>query len=144
MTLISRQTCAAACAVLLAGCATSSHVLTGVARPPISPDSVKIYNQPPSEKYEQIATLTASSQGSLAITSQQNMDKAIARLKEEAAKLGANGILLQDIQDQHSSSIGVGLGGSSYSPGSASGAGASGSSALTSKVVSGVAIYVPQ
>lgn len=144
MTVISRITASIACTALLAGCSTSSHVLTGSARPPIAPDSVRIYNQPPPGQYEQIATVTASSQGSLAIGSQQNMDKAIARLKEEAAKLGANGVLLQNIQDQHSGSIGVGVGGSSYSGNSATGAGASTSSALTSKVVSGIAIYLAQ
>jgi hypothetical protein len=132
------------CTLLLAGCSTSSHVLTGTARPAIAPDSVRIFNQAPPGHYEQIATVTASSQGSLAIGSQQNMDTAIARLKEEAAKLGANGVVLQGVQDQHSGSIGVGIGGTSYSGNSASGAGVGGSSALTSKVVSGIAIYLPQ
>jgi hypothetical protein len=144
MTLISRLSGSIVCTVLLAGCSASSHVLTGTARPPIAPESVRIYNQPPPGKYEQIATVTASSQGSLAIGSQQNLDKAIERLKEEAAKLGANGVLLQNIQDQQSGSVGVGVGGSSYSASSASGAGVGGSSALTSKVVSGIAIYLPQ
>jgi len=95
---------AAVLAVMLLGCSTSSHVMIGTARPPISPESVRVYVQPP-EKYEEIATLDATSQGSFAITSQQNMDKAIARMKEEAAKLGANGILLQGVQDQQSGSI---------------------------------------
>jgi hypothetical protein len=142
MTLISRLSVTIVCTVLLAGCSASSHVLTGTARPPIAPDSVRIYNQPPPGKYEEIATVTASSQGSFAIGGQQNMDAAIARLKEEAAKLGANGVLIKDIQDQHSGSIGVGVGGSSYSGSSASGAGVGGSSALTNKVVNGIAIYV--
>ena len=132
------------CAALLAACSTSSHVLTGTARTPVPPESVRIYNQPPPGQYEQIGTVTASSQGSLAIGSQQNMDKAIARLKEEAAKLGANGVLLQGIHDQQSASVGVGVGGSSYSGNSASGVGVGGSSALTSKVVNGIAIYIPQ
>jgi uncharacterized protein YbjQ (UPF0145 family) len=144
MALISRFSGSFVCTVLLAGCSTSSHVMTGTAHAPIPPDSVRIYNQPPPGQYEQIATVTASSQGSLAIGSQRNMDKAIARLKEEAAKLGANGILLQNIEDQRSSSVGIGIGGSSYSGASATGVGVGGSSALTSKVVSGVAIYLPQ
>jgi hypothetical protein len=62
---------------MLLGCATSSHVMIGTARPPISPESVRVYVQPP-EKYEEIAAIDATSQGSFAITSQQNMDKAIA------------------------------------------------------------------
>ena len=59
MTLISRAATFIACTVLWAGCSSSSHVLTGTAREPISPESVRIYNEPPQVKYEQIATVTA-------------------------------------------------------------------------------------
>ena len=145
MPLISRMLClvpAAVLGVLLPGCSTSSHVMIGNARPPISPESVRIYLQPP-PKYEQVATLDATSQGSFAITSQQNMDKAIARLKEEAAKLGANGVLLEGVQDQQTGSIGTGVGSSSYGPGSATGVGVGGSFGITNKAVHGVAIFVP-
>jgi hypothetical protein len=127
---------------MLLGCSTSSHVMIGTAHPPISPESVRIYLQPP-PRYDQIATLDASSQGSFAITSQQNMDKAIARLKEEAAKLGANGVLLQGVQDQQSGSIGTGVGSSSYGPGSSTGVGVGGSFGIYNKAVHGVAIFVP-
>ncbi|HLJ37227.1 MAG TPA: hypothetical protein VKT54_02340 [Steroidobacteraceae bacterium] len=127
----------------LAGCSTSSHVLTGTPRTPIDPASVRIYTLPPA-KYEQIAALSATSGGSLAITSQQNMDKAIERLKREAAKLGANGVLLQSMQDRQSASIGGGGGSTSYGGGSAVGAGAGGSFGLYSKDVTGLAIYVPE
>jgi hypothetical protein len=146
MPLISRVLClgpAAVLAVLLLGCATSSHVMIGSAHPPISPESVRIYLQPP-EKYEEIATLDASSQGSFAVTSQQNMDKAIARLKEEAAKLGANGVLLQGVQDQQSGAIGTGVGSSSYGPGSSTGVGVGGSFGIYNKAAHGIAIFVPQ
>jgi hypothetical protein len=132
-------------AAVLAGaaaCATSSHVLIGTARPPISPQSVRLYYRPPPQ-YEEIATIEAGSQGSMALTSQQNMDKAIARLKAEAAKLGANGVLLQGVQDTQGGSIGVGGGSTSYGPGSAVGVGAGGAFALTNKLARGLAIYVP-
>jgi len=138
-----RQSSAGALALVLLGCSTSSHVMIGTAHPPISPESVRIYLQPP-EKYEQIATLDASSQGSFAITSQQNMDKAIARLKEEAAKLGANGVLLQGVQDQQSGSIGTGVGSSSYGPSSSTGVGVGGSFGIYNKAAHGIAIFVPQ
>jgi hypothetical protein len=133
----------AACALLLSGCSTSSHVLIGTPRPPISPDSVRVYLQPP-PKYEQIATLNASSQGSLALTSQQNMDKAMERMKNEAAKLGANGVLLQGVQDQQSGSIGTGVGNTSYSGNSSVGVGVGGSFGLYNKATQGLAIYVPE
>jgi hypothetical protein len=133
---------AGAAALALLACSTSSHVLVGTPRPPISPDSVRIYTQPP-PKYEQIAHLDASSQGSFAITSQQNMDKAMARLKEEAAKLGANGILLQGVQDQQTGSIGMGGGNTSFGGNSATGVGVGGSFGISNKAVTGLAIYVP-
>jgi hypothetical protein len=146
MTLISRALrlgAAVLLAAMLVGCSTSSHVMIGTAHPPISPESVRVYLQPP-EKYEEIATLDASSQGSFAITSQQNMDKAIARLKEEAAKLGANGILLQGVQDQQSGSIGTGVGSSSYGPSSSTGVGVGGSFGIYNKAAHGIAIFVLQ
>jgi len=140
---VLRLVSAAALAALLLGCATSSHVMIGTARPPISPESVRVYVQPP-ERYEEVATLDTSSQGSFAITSQQNMDKAIARMKEEAAKLGANGILLQGVQDQLSGSIGTGVGSSSYGAGSSTGVGVGGSFGIYNKAAHGIAIFVPQ
>ena len=133
---------AAVVAMLLLGCATSSHVMIGTARPPISPESVRVYVQPP-EKYDEIAAIDATSQGSFAITSQQNMDKAIARMKEQAAKLGANGILLQGVQDQQSGSIGTGVVSSSYGPGSSTGVGVGGSFGVYNKAAHGIAIFVP-
>ena len=72
------------------------------------------------------------------------MDKAIARLKEEAAKLGANGVLLQGVQDQQTGSIGTGVGSSSYGPSSSTGVGVGGSFAISNKAAHGIAIYVPQ
>jgi hypothetical protein len=126
---------------LVFGCSSTSHVLLGMPRPPIPPESVRVYAQPP-PKYEQIAAIDASSKGSLALTGQQNMDKAIARLKEEAGKLGANGVLLQGVQDQQSGAIGTGVGSSSYGPGSSVGVGVGGSFGIYNKVVHGLAIYV--
>ncbi len=139
---LARGLLLAAVLISAGACSTSSHVLIGTARPPISPESVRVYYRPP-PRYEEIATIQASSQGSMALTSQQNMDKAIARLKAEAAKLGANGVLLQGVQDTQGGSIGVGGGSSSYGPGSAVGVGAGGSFALTNKLAEGLAIYVP-
>ena len=70
-------------------------------------------------------------------------DAAIARMKEEAAKLGANGILLQGVQDQQSGSIGTGVGSSSYGPSSSTGVGVGGSFGIYNKVAHGIAIFVP-
>jgi hypothetical protein len=80
--------------LLLAGCAASSHILTGTKRPPIDPAQVKLYSQPP-VKYEEVAIIEASSRNSFAIGDQGKVNVVIERLKAEAAQLGANGVLLQ-------------------------------------------------
>jgi hypothetical protein len=132
----------AAAVTLLTACETSSHVLTGTVRPPISPDQVKIYTQPPPQ-FEEVARLNSSSGSSFAFGAQSKTDTVIERLKKEAAKLGANGVLLQGISDRPSGSIGVGFGTGSASPNSAVGAGVGTSSQTYEKEGVGLAIYVP-
>ena len=125
----------------VAGCATS-HVMIGKARPPISPDSVQVYLQPPKEPYEEIARIETSSQGSFAFGAQAKTDAVIHRLKVEAAKLGANGVVLQGMGDQPSGSVGTGGGTTSYSGHSAVGGGIGINLGMTRKVGGGLAIYV--
>jgi hypothetical protein len=127
--------------IWLTACATS-HVMLGKARPPITPDQVQIYTQPPTSHYEQIAQLDTSSQGSFSFTAQRKTDAVIRRLKAEAAKLGANGVLLEGIGDQASGSVGTGGGGGSYSGGGAVGGGVGLNFATTRKAGGGLAIYV--
>src|SRR5215813_9191159 len=131
---------ACACALLLQACASSSHVLIGQARAPISPDEVKVYLEPPPH-YEQIAALDASSSGFG--SDQSKMDSTVGRLKAEAAKVGANGVLLQAVENQQSGSIGLGVGGASVGGNSAMGTSVGGSSGLYSKAAKALAIYVP-
>jgi hypothetical protein len=129
-------------AALLCAC-VSSHVLVGTPRPPIPPAQVKVYLHPP-HKYEEIAVLDTSSRDSLALTAQGKTDKVIERLRNEAAKLGANGILLQGIGDQQTGSLGGGVGSASASGNSATGVGVGSSFAITQKAGSGLAIFVSQ
>jgi hypothetical protein len=133
----------ALCATALLAACVSSHVLVGTPRAPISPDQVKIYLHPPAN-YEEIAILDSSSRASLAITAQGKTDKVIERLKAEAAKLGANGILLQGIEDRQGGAIGAGVGSASASGNSATGFGFGSSAAVYQKAGSGMAIYVAQ
>lgn len=125
---------------VLAGCATS-HVLVGTPRPPISPTEVKIYLHPPT-KYEEIAILDSSSKGSFAFTSQQKMDAVIERLKEDAAKLGANGILLEGEGNQYAGSFSTGSAVATANGNTAWGVGSGFSGAAYHKAASGLAIYV--
>jgi len=125
----------------LAGCSTSSSVVTGEPRDPISPEDVQIYRIEP-ESYEEIAIIEANSKGSMEFSEQGKTDAAIGRLKEQAAKLGANGIWLTDIRDEYGGSFSVGVGGGSYSGGSGASVGGSTSTASTYKMISGIAIHV--
>ena len=120
------------------GCA-SSHVLVGKARPPISPEQVKIYLRPPA-KYEEIALLEASSKNSWAVTQQGKMNKTIERLKEEAAQLGANGILLQGSSTEYGASVNTGA--ATATGNTAYGTGVS--VPIMHKAASGVAIFVSE
>jgi hypothetical protein len=133
-------------ALLCAGCASSSHTLIGQARPPTNPGDVRIYTAPP-KRYEQIALLDATSGGSLARNDEHGADEAVQRLREEAAKLGANGVLLTGVADQAGGSIGFGVGGGGFSAGRRSFVGGGGDvgvgTPIMHKAARGIAIYVP-
>jgi hypothetical protein len=117
----------------LVGCAASSLILVGKSRPPISPEAVKLYIKPPS-KYEEIAILDSSSKSSWAVTDQGKMDVAIQRLKEEAAKVGANGILINGTGD--------GLGGGVVTGNTSGGVSSGVFMSVFHKTARGVAIFV--
>jgi hypothetical protein len=129
-------------ALAVAACAPSSHILTGTPRPLIPPSEVKIYSSPPAH-FEEIALLDATSKSVLGPGGQKAMDKVIERLKIEAAKLGANGIIIGDIADRQTGSIGSGVGSDSYSRNSAVSLGVGGSLGIYKKTGKGTAIYVP-
>jgi hypothetical protein len=125
----------------LAACAPSTQILVGTARPPISPSEVKLYLQPP-PTFEQIAILNASASSMFGTGGQGSVDKVTQRLKEQAARLGANGIILEGISDRQTGSIGGGSGSSSYSGNSAVSVGAGGSLGIFKKTGQARAIFV--
>lgn len=129
-------------ALALAACATDSVIVTGTARPPISPAEVKIYSQPP-PVFEEVAILNASKSVAFSTGGQKTVDKVIAGLKEQAAKVGANGILLEGFSDQQTGALGAGSGSSSVSGNSAVGVGVGGSLGIYKKTGHGRAIFVP-
>ncbi len=126
----------------LAACASSGPVMLGPARPPIPVDQVKIYWTPPAA-FEPIADLNASTHSVFKPGGQQEMDQVIARLKDEAAKLGANGIMLEGFSDAQTASLGTGVGSESYSRNSAVGVSAGGAFGVFKKTGRARAIYVP-
>ena len=120
--------------LFLVGCAASSHILVGEAREPIDPSNVKIYLDYP-EKYEKIALIDAGSNFAfkdpeILFDWQSKMDKAMQRLKIEAAQLGANGILIVNTDNKILTSV------------SSDGQGGSQTSTTTEKFLKAIAIYV--
>lgn len=115
--------------VVLFDCATGSYIVTGKTRPAISPSEVKIYLDPPSQ-YETIGIIEASSD--VEFSSQAAQDRAINKLKEQAAKIGANGVLLLNTENKSGEMVGFYSEGIFY-------AGAS-----KTKAVKGKAIFVIQ
>jgi len=114
-------------ALLLIGCATGSVVLVGTARPPTDPQSVKLYLKEP-KKYDAIGLVEASSDSGF--TDQGSQDYAVAELKKQAAKIGANGVLLTTTGTQTSAMAGgYGTGVVWVAP-------------VNAKVVKGTAIFV--
>jgi hypothetical protein len=130
------------CCGLLAACAASGPVMLGPARPALLPEQVKIYWTPPAT-FEPIADLSAASHSVFTPGGQQAMDKVIAELKVEAAKLGANGLMLEGFSDAQTASLGTGVGSSSYSGHTAVGVSAGGSFGVFKKTGKARAIFVP-
>jgi len=73
---------------------------------------------------------------------QSTVDKVIQRLKEEAAKLGANGVILEGMSDQQTGSLGGGSGSTSFSGNSAVGVGLGASLGIFKKSAQARAIFV--
>jgi hypothetical protein len=124
----------------LAACATS-HVQAGNARAPVMPDRVRLFLEPPAIKYQEIAVIDASSKHSFSFTAEGKADVVIRRLKEEAAKLGANGVVLQDIADGPVSSVATGVGTESMGARGTISLGIIGTGLVSEKYGRGVAIY---
>ena len=88
---------------IVSACASGSAIVTGNIRPAVAPESVKLFmNQP--LRYEVIGLVEASSDSGW--TAQGSQGYAIAELKKQAAKLGANGVLLTATGDQTSMMFG--------------------------------------
>lgn len=91
-------------AAVLAGCASGSALVTGQTRPTIeNHESVVILTAMP-EGAEQIAIVKASSDSGW--TQQGSLDYAVEELKEQAAKVGANAVVLSG-RDTSSQTVGV-------------------------------------
>jgi hypothetical protein len=85
-----------AVATLATGCVSSSHTVTGQVRPEVAAGTVQIYETLPANA-RVIGTVSASSYAGVSL--RQAAGGALARLKDEAGRLGANGICLNASHD---------------------------------------------
>jgi murein endopeptidase len=127
---------------LIAACAPT-QVVTGTVRPQVPVASVVLYATPPST-FEQIALLSASSRTLFGTGGQKTVDKLIRRLSSQAAKLGANGIILDDLSDEQSLSLGTGVGSDSYTHNADISLGLGALISVYKKTGNARAVYVPR
>ena len=76
--------------LVFSGCASGSGAVTGRARPMTSPAAVRVYESMP-EKAEVIGTVTVTNPSGF---SHYFTHPEVEMLKEEASKLGANGLVV--------------------------------------------------
>jgi hypothetical protein len=127
---------------LLCGFASAGTIIVGEVRPAINPDRVKVYWDAP-RKYDRIAIITKGSGGSWVFSDSNEVDTAIARIRTEAAKLGANGIILTAIENHSGGGVSIGVGGFGFpSNHVAIGGGTTVYAPIMHKTVQAEAIYV--
>ncbi len=142
---VAARAAAFAVGLSMAACASRdlrSHELLGAARPPIPPEAVQLYLEPPARRYEQIAVLHSSSRRSWRFGSEAKADVVVRRLMEEAASLGANGVLLRAIDYREGASIDTRIGTSTMGPRGTADLGLGVSSVTLQRYGWGIAIYL--
>jgi len=132
---------------VISGCTIidGNSIVTGNTRSSIAVETVRLYRKAP-EKYEEIAIISASAGHDFKKNSSL-MNSAILRLKQEAAKVGANGILLSIVDERDTPSVTTSYG-SATASGNGSNAYVTGNSTSVNRGdsytrVRGLAIYVP-
>lgn len=142
MRLDLRGICILSFAGALVACATSSEVLTGAPRPPISPAAVRVYTQAP-EHFEEIAVLSASRKSVSSAGGERAIAKMIEAMRTQAAQLGANGLLLEDFSDADPLAIGTAVGSQTETHNASINVGVGGSLGVVKKMAKARAIFIP-
>lgn len=131
----------------LPGCTivNGTAIVTGGEREPTSADEIQIYREAPSE-YEELA-IVASSAGHDFKSREALLRSAFIRLKKEAAGVGANAILLMDIDERDAPTVTTTFG-TAYASGTGGSATATGQGVAVSRGdtytrLRGLAVYVP-
>jgi hypothetical protein len=134
---------AIALVVTMTGCATSSEMLTGSPRAPLSPGDVRVYTQAP-QSFQEIAILGASRKSVSSAGGERAIEKMIETMRSQAAQLGANGLLLEDFSDSEPVAVGTGIGSQTYTHNASIDVGVGGSLGVIKKAAKARAIFVTQ
>ena len=130
---------------LLLSCGSTHTIMVGQARPARSPESVRVYYSAP-QHFERIAIINSSSGPTWAFTTRGQLADAMDKLREEAAKVGANGVLIEGVGTSSSGNLGLGVGGFGVGGGHSSVYAVGGSGAFAGPIlhrtVQATAIYV--
>jgi hypothetical protein len=130
---------------VLCSCGSTNMIMVGQARPATTPDMVRVYYTPP-RHYQRIALINSQSGPTWAFTTRGQMEDAISKLREEAAKVGANGVLIEATGTNSSGNLGLSIGGFGGGGGHHSGYEVGGGGAvggpILHKTASATAIYV--
>jgi hypothetical protein len=139
--MVNRLIFAIALLPMLAACATSSRTLTGSPRAPLSATDVRVYTQAP-QSFEEIAVLGASRKSVTTAGGLRAVEKMIETMKSQAAEVGANGLLLEDLADSNAVALGTGVGSQTYTHNGSIDLGVGGSLGVVKKTVKARAIFV--
>jgi hypothetical protein len=127
--------------IVCAGCAPDVF-LTGTVRPPVPSSDVVIYATAPPNSI-QIALLRASTKTLFRPGGPKTETMLVQRLAAKAAKLGANGVILDEFSDEQSLSLGTGVGSDAYTHNADISLGFGGLIGVYEKTGNARAIYVP-
>lgn len=115
----------------------TSVIQVGEKRSPTDPQKVVIYASPPA-KFQEVAIISVTA-GHDFRSEQGLTDSAIERLKLEASKVGANGVILKSTEKPSSGGVAIAMPMGNGMVGAVSGSGSRGG-----KTLSGIAIFVGQ
>ena len=139
------SSCVLSAVLLVCSCAPTHTIMVGRPRPATVPEAVRVYYAAP-RHFERIAIINASSGPSWFFTTRGQEEDAIENLREEAAKVGANGVLIEAVGTSSSGNLDIGVGGFGVGGGHHSGYAVGGSGAfggpILHKTVQATAIYV--
>jgi hypothetical protein len=116
-------------------------VLTGKPRSAIPAAEVRVYTQAP-QHFEEIAVFAASRKSVSSAGGERAIAIMIDSMRDQAAKLGANGLLLEDFSDSNSLGLGTAIGSQTYTHNGSINLGVDGSLGIVKKIAQARAIFV--